>query len=192
MTQYISVGSVLASVALPPLAYATGSPAPVRRRRGRRVDAHRRSGTARTWRACCAGTERRIGVRLMSRRTLTMRTIAVLGAGSWGTALAVHLGRVGHDVRLWARDAGAGGRDRGAPRERRLSARRLAARRRRRSRHRCAEALSGTRARRVGDSLARLPGGDARRPRRSSSPRADDRQRDEGPREPTRCCGCRR
>lgn len=32
------------------------------------------------------------------------RTIAVLGAGSWGTALAVHLGRVGHDVRLWARD----------------------------------------------------------------------------------------
>jgi glycerol-3-phosphate dehydrogenase (NAD(P)+) len=31
-------------------------------------------------------------------------TIAILGAGSWGTALAVHLGRVGHDVRLWARD----------------------------------------------------------------------------------------
>ena len=34
-----------------------------------------------------------------------MRTVAVLGAGSWGTALAVHLGRVGHDVRLWARDS---------------------------------------------------------------------------------------
>ncbi len=33
-----------------------------------------------------------------------MRTVAVLGAGSWGTTLAVHLGRVGHDVRLWARD----------------------------------------------------------------------------------------
>ncbi len=33
-----------------------------------------------------------------------MRTIAILGAGSWGTALAVHLGRLGHDVRLWARD----------------------------------------------------------------------------------------
>ena len=31
-------------------------------------------------------------------------TIAVLGAGSWGTALAVHLARAGHDVRLWARD----------------------------------------------------------------------------------------
>lgn len=33
-----------------------------------------------------------------------MRRVAVLGAGSWGTALAVHLARVGHDVRLWARD----------------------------------------------------------------------------------------
>src|SRR5207247_11316445 len=33
-----------------------------------------------------------------------MRTVAVVGAGSWGTALAVHLGRIGHDVRLWARD----------------------------------------------------------------------------------------
>ena len=33
-----------------------------------------------------------------------MPTIAVLGAGSWGTALAVHLERAGHEVRLWARD----------------------------------------------------------------------------------------
>jgi glycerol-3-phosphate dehydrogenase (NAD(P)+) len=31
-------------------------------------------------------------------------TIGVLGSGSWGTALAVHLARSGHDVRLWARD----------------------------------------------------------------------------------------
>ena len=30
-----------------------------------------------------------------------MRSVAVLGAGSWGTALAVHLARVGHDVRLY-------------------------------------------------------------------------------------------
>ena len=30
---------------------------------------------------------------------------AVLGAGSWGTALALHLGRIGHQVNLWARDA---------------------------------------------------------------------------------------
>jgi len=33
-----------------------------------------------------------------------VRSVAVLGAGSWGTALAVHLGRLGHEVRLWARD----------------------------------------------------------------------------------------
>jgi glycerol-3-phosphate dehydrogenase (NAD(P)+) len=33
-----------------------------------------------------------------------MKSIAVLGAGSWGTALAVHLTRIGHDVSLWARD----------------------------------------------------------------------------------------
>jgi glycerol-3-phosphate dehydrogenase (NAD(P)+) len=31
--------------------------------------------------------------------------IAILGAGSWGTALAIHCGRIGHDVRLWGRDA---------------------------------------------------------------------------------------
>src|SRR5919198_3479671 len=30
--------------------------------------------------------------------------IAVLGAGSWGTALAHHCARIGHDVRLWGRD----------------------------------------------------------------------------------------
>lgn len=33
------------------------------------------------------------------------RPVAVLGAGSWGTALAVHLASVGHGVRLWGRDA---------------------------------------------------------------------------------------
>jgi glycerol-3-phosphate dehydrogenase (NAD(P)+) len=31
-------------------------------------------------------------------------SVTVLGAGSWGTALAIHLGRVGVPVRLWARD----------------------------------------------------------------------------------------
>lgn len=35
-----------------------------------------------------------------------MKTTAVLGAGSWGTALAIHLARAGHGVRLWARDPG--------------------------------------------------------------------------------------
>jgi glycerol-3-phosphate dehydrogenase (NAD(P)+) len=33
-----------------------------------------------------------------------VKTVTVLGAGSWGTGLAVHLSRVGHRVRLWARD----------------------------------------------------------------------------------------
>jgi glycerol-3-phosphate dehydrogenase (NAD(P)+) len=31
--------------------------------------------------------------------------VAVLGAGSWGTALAVHFARAGRPVRLWGRDA---------------------------------------------------------------------------------------
>lgn len=33
------------------------------------------------------------------------RKVTVLGAGSWGTALAMQLARMGHDVDLWARDA---------------------------------------------------------------------------------------
>jgi len=33
-----------------------------------------------------------------------MADVAVLGAGSWGTALAIHLGRLSHGVRLWARN----------------------------------------------------------------------------------------
>jgi glycerol-3-phosphate dehydrogenase (NAD(P)+) len=48
-----------------------------------------------------------------------MTGVSVLGAGSWGTALAVHLGRAGHDVRLWARDpalAAVVARDRSNPR----------------------------------------------------------------------------
>lgn len=30
--------------------------------------------------------------------------IAVIGAGSWGTAMAAHLARLGNDVRIWARE----------------------------------------------------------------------------------------
>jgi glycerol-3-phosphate dehydrogenase (NAD(P)+) len=33
-----------------------------------------------------------------------MRDAAVLGAGGWGTALAIHLGRLGRPVKLWGRD----------------------------------------------------------------------------------------
>lgn len=36
---------------------------------------------------------------------MSRHTVAVVGAGSWGTALAIHLARIGHDVRLWGRDA---------------------------------------------------------------------------------------
>lgn len=32
--------------------------------------------------------------------------IAILGAGSWGTALAAHLARINHNVSLWGRDPG--------------------------------------------------------------------------------------
>ena len=32
-------------------------------------------------------------------------TLAIIGGGSWGTALAAHLARLGTPTRLWARDA---------------------------------------------------------------------------------------
>lgn len=35
-----------------------------------------------------------------------MRRIAVIGAGSWGTALGIMAGRAGHEVRIWSRNAG--------------------------------------------------------------------------------------
>lgn len=35
-----------------------------------------------------------------------MSEIAVIGAGAWGTALAIHAARLGHRVVLWARDRG--------------------------------------------------------------------------------------
>lgn len=30
--------------------------------------------------------------------------ISVLGGGAWGTSLALHCGRKGHDVLIWARE----------------------------------------------------------------------------------------
>ena len=38
-----------------------------------------------------------------------MSSIAVIGAGAWGTALAIQAARAGNDVTLWARDAGRAG-----------------------------------------------------------------------------------
>ena len=49
--------------------------------------------------------------------------VSILGAGSWGTALAIHLARSGHDVVLWTRDSGvAAGIDQQRRHPRRLSA----------------------------------------------------------------------
>jgi glycerol-3-phosphate dehydrogenase (NAD(P)+) len=33
-----------------------------------------------------------------------MNEIGIIGAGSWGTSLAIHLARIGHRVKLWARE----------------------------------------------------------------------------------------
>jgi glycerol-3-phosphate dehydrogenase (NAD(P)+) len=43
----------------------------------------------------------------MSAGATLQAQIAVLGAGSWGTALAIQCARTGNAVRLWSRDAGA-------------------------------------------------------------------------------------
>ena len=104
-TRYVSLGSLAATMALPPVAWLTGAPAPSSRaaRGTGALILFRHRANLRRLRA---GTERRVA--LFKRRTPTVDAdvrIAVLGAGSWGTALAVHLARVGHDVRLWGRDA---------------------------------------------------------------------------------------
>jgi len=41
----------------------------------------------------------------MSAINRPVESVAVLGSGGWGTALAVHLGRLSKDVRLWGRDS---------------------------------------------------------------------------------------
>ncbi len=38
-----------------------------------------------------------------------MSSVAVIGAGAWGTALAIQASRAGNDVTLWTRDAGRAG-----------------------------------------------------------------------------------
>ena len=66
MTRYISVGSILAAVALPPIAYATGSPMSVlavSMIASMIILVRHRTNLARV----LAGTEQRIGLRLMSR-----------------------------------------------------------------------------------------------------------------------------
>ena len=63
LTKYVSVGSVLASMALPPATYATGSPAPVvasALAAATLIVFRHRSNLARVR----LGTERRLGVRI--------------------------------------------------------------------------------------------------------------------------------
>jgi len=38
-------------------------------------------------------------------KDMTTQTIAILGAGSWGTAVAIHLSQIGHRVLLWAHNS---------------------------------------------------------------------------------------
>lgn len=47
---------------------------------------------------------------------MTTMKISVLGAGAWGTALAIQAANAGHEVRLWGRDAAAIDRMRGSRR----------------------------------------------------------------------------
>ena len=81
----VSLGSIAATLALPPLAWLSGAPAEV-------IVASFGSGALILFRhrcehcaACWPDSERRIG----ERRCMSER-VAILGAGSWGTALAVH------------------------------------------------------------------------------------------------------
>ena len=46
-----------------------------------------------------------------------MSSVAVIGAGAWGTALAIQAARAGNAVTLWARDAARARTDRRQPRE---------------------------------------------------------------------------
>jgi glycerol-3-phosphate acyltransferase PlsY len=63
LTQYVSLGSVLASIALPPIAYALGSPAPAVTAAAAAstiIVFRHRSNVLRMW----MGTERRVGARV--------------------------------------------------------------------------------------------------------------------------------
>src|SRR6204780_495821 len=44
---------------------------------------------------------------LRAMKSPLLTPMAVIGAGSWGTALAIQCARAGHPTRLWGRDAGA-------------------------------------------------------------------------------------
>ena len=95
-TRYISLGSVAGSMMLAPLAYLTGAA---------EVTVIARSHCCRH-RDSSASIESPAGVcgHRAEARAKRMKNVAVLGTGSWGTALAFHLANAGHDVRLWGRN----------------------------------------------------------------------------------------
>ena len=108
VTKYISLGSVLATLALAAHCVRHRQPA-VRRWLAACAAAtlivfRHRSNLARLQLGAGTAAWRRVLRDASCERAMPMSAIGVLGAGSWGTALAVHLARVGHDVRLWARD----------------------------------------------------------------------------------------
>ena len=114
-TRYISLGSVAGSVILAPLAYH------VRRAGGH---GHRRDDRRRHHRASASiESAARVCGHRTEARTKRMKNVAVLGSGSWGTALAFHLASAGHDVRLVGQKRRSHRRDESAARQRGVPAR---------------------------------------------------------------------
>ena len=107
--------------------------------------------------------------------------IGVIGSGSWGTALAVHLAHTGHDVRLVGARCGAGVRHGGVARESHLSAGDRRCRRRCRRRRTSQVALDGAQF-----VVIAVPSHGVRDVARAGQPasaaRLRDRQRHEGTR----------
>src|SRR4029453_8635054 len=56
------------------------------------------------WLQCHSSTMALLRSEVMVSEGPQEKQATILGAGSFGTALAVHLARAGHSVRLWARD----------------------------------------------------------------------------------------
>jgi hypothetical protein len=95
-TRYVSLGSVAGTIGVAATSFAIGAPAAVSWTAtlvGALIVWKHRANLQRI----AGGRENRIGEARVR--------IAVLGGGSWGTALAVHLARAGHAVALWLRDA---------------------------------------------------------------------------------------
>ena len=99
-TRVVSAGSLVATLTLPSVALAAGALAC--RHGWRRGDGGADHLAAPRQHPAHLAGHRAPAAAIAGRRRV--RSVAVLGAGSWGTALAVHLARIGHPVRLWARD----------------------------------------------------------------------------------------